>query len=67
MRKLSLHAHRDSALTARFASPFLRGSVTTPTNVTNHDPRGNPSTRSDRTLTDRDFAEAAIRLSRTLW
>ena len=69
MRKFLFPGSRPSALTARITSPFLRGPMQADTtNVSAGTTNIGSANRADtHTMTDRDYANAAIRFSRTLW
>ncbi len=64
MRRFLASTTRTSALTERLASPFLRGQ--TPQNSATATSSAQTG-RRDAPMTDREYADAAIRLSRTLW
>jgi hypothetical protein len=64
MRKHLFSITRTSALTNRLASPFLRGQVPSDASVAKSHGR---TGRGDTLMTDREFADAAVRFCRTLW
>jgi hypothetical protein len=67
MRKISTTSDRMSALTARLASPFLRqiNPRTSSTATASHQASRNSGAHA--LPTDREFADAAVRMSRTIW
>lgn len=67
MRKLSFSTTRTSALTERLTSPFLRNPSTGTPDARTTGNAGWRSPSGNSPMTDRDYADAAIRLCRTLW
>jgi len=67
MRKFLLSSTRTSALTERLASPFLRGKVSPDTSTAKSSSRAGHSSYNDAPMTDRQYADAAVRFCRTLW
>jgi len=67
MRRIHASAGRMSALTARLASPFFRQIDPSESSV---QPAKGPASLNPETgapKTNREYSDAAIRLSRTLW
>ena len=64
MRKFLASTTRTSALTDRLTSPFLRARA--PSDTSTAKSSGHAS-RRDAPMSDREYADAAIRFCRTLW
>jgi hypothetical protein len=64
MRKFLFSTTRTSALTERLASPFLRTRVQSDTSTAKSSGRAG---HRDAPMTDREYADAAVRFCRTLW
>jgi hypothetical protein len=67
MRKFLFSTTRTSALTERLASPFLRGQVPSDTSTAKSSGRTGRTSSSGAPMSDRQYADAAIRFCRTLW
>jgi len=68
MRKFLSSTTRTSALTERLTSPFLRGQVPSDASTAKSSGRGGRQIASGNApMTDRQYADAAVRFCRTLW
>lgn len=68
MRKFNIPPRRFSALALPFSSPFVQARAGTPDRADAVSVKSNPrGVDGGQLLTSRDYAGAAIRLSRTYW